>query len=152
MVAMPRSSTFESFLGEPTTSGGRDVLWCLRTKWQSSSGDPDGIEKKIWSGRLIRDTPFTWGLSWNTFILHDPRASLRLLTREATRPHPSWCGERPSKTDVTVLEEMGVPVEYSHHEVAPSQHEIDLKYRDALTMADSTMIYRLVVKRGGFEK
>jgi glutamine synthetase len=41
---------------------------------------------------------------------------------------------------------MGVPVEYSHHEVAPSQHEIDLKYRDALTMADSTMIYRLVVK------
>jgi glutamine synthetase len=50
------------------------------------------------------------------------------------------------KQTVTVLEEMGVPVEYSHHEVAPSQHEIDLKYRDALTMADSTMIYRLVVK------
>ena len=37
-------------------------------------------------------------------------------------------------------------MEYTHHEVAPSQHEIDLKYTDGLTMADSTMIYRLVVK------
>jgi glutamine synthetase len=45
-----------------------------------------------------------------------------------------------------VLEDIGIPVEYSHHEVAPSQHEIDLKYTDALTMADSTMLYRLVVK------
>lgn len=50
------------------------------------------------------------------------------------------------KQTVTVLEELGIPVEYSHHEVAPSQHEIDLKYADALTMADSTMLYRLVVK------
>jgi glutamine synthetase len=50
------------------------------------------------------------------------------------------------KQTVTVLEELGIPVEYSHHEAAPSQHEIDLKYTDALTMADSTMLYRLVVK------
>ena len=41
---------------------------------------------------------------------------------------------------------MGIQVEYSHHEVAPSQHEIDLRYTDALTMADSAMTYRLVVK------
>jgi glutamine synthetase len=50
------------------------------------------------------------------------------------------------KQSAIVLEELGIPVEYMHHEVAPSQHEIDLKYTDALTMADSTMIYRLVVK------
>jgi glutamine synthetase len=50
------------------------------------------------------------------------------------------------KQTAIVLEELGIPVEYMHHEVAPSQHEIDLKYTDALTMADSTMIYRLVVK------
>jgi glutamine synthetase len=41
---------------------------------------------------------------------------------------------------------MGIPVEYSHHEDAPSQHEIDLRYTDALTMADSVMTFRLVVK------
>jgi len=44
------------------------------------------------------------------------------------------------------LEEMGIQVEYSHHEVAPSQHEIDLRYADALTMADTVMTYRLAVK------
>lgn len=47
---------------------------------------------------------------------------------------------------VLTLEEMGIGVEYSHHEVAPSQHEIDLRYTDALTMADNAMTYRLVVK------
>lgn len=47
---------------------------------------------------------------------------------------------------VLTLEQMGIGVEYSHHEVAPSQHEIDLRYTDALTMADNAMTYRLVVK------
>ena len=47
---------------------------------------------------------------------------------------------------VLTLGDMGIGVEYSHHEVAPSQHEIDMRYTDALTMADSVMTYRLVVK------
>lgn len=47
---------------------------------------------------------------------------------------------------IRTLEEMGIRVEYSHHEVAFSQHEIDLRYADALTMADNVMTYRIVVK------
>ncbi len=47
---------------------------------------------------------------------------------------------------VLILEQMGIPVEYSHHEVARSQHEIDLRHTDALTMADTIMTYRQVVK------
>ena len=47
---------------------------------------------------------------------------------------------------VLALEDMGVLVEHSHHEGAPSQHEVDLHYTDALTMADNTMTFRLVVK------
>jgi len=47
---------------------------------------------------------------------------------------------------VLTLEAMGIKVEYSHHEVAPSQHEIDLRYADALAMADNVMTYRVVVK------
>ena len=47
---------------------------------------------------------------------------------------------------VLTLEKMGIPVEYSHHELAPSQHEIDLRYSDALSMADAVMTYKLVVK------
>jgi glutamine synthetase len=44
------------------------------------------------------------------------------------------------------LQDMAIQVEYSHHEVAPGQHEIDLKYDEALTMADKTMTYRIVAK------
>ena len=47
---------------------------------------------------------------------------------------------------VLALEKMGIAVEYSHHEVAPSQHEIDLRYADGLSMADAAMTYRLTVK------
>ncbi len=47
---------------------------------------------------------------------------------------------------VLALEQMGVNIEYSHHEVAPSQHEIDMRYADALKMADDVLTYRIVVK------
>ncbi|UCC80686.1 MAG: glutamine synthetase [Candidatus Zixiibacteriota bacterium] len=50
------------------------------------------------------------------------------------------------KGAVAALEMIGIPVECSHHEVAPSQHEIDLKYQEALRMADFAMLYRFVVK------
>ena len=47
---------------------------------------------------------------------------------------------------VRALESMGIPIEYVHHEVGPSQHEIDMRYASALDMADHTVTYRLVVK------
>ncbi len=50
------------------------------------------------------------------------------------------------KRSVHVLEDMGIPVEYSQHEDAPSQHEIDLRYTDALTMADTVITVRQVIK------
>ncbi|HKA03199.1 MAG TPA: type I glutamate--ammonia ligase, partial [Acidimicrobiales bacterium] len=50
------------------------------------------------------------------------------------------------KRTIQTLESMGIPVEYSFHEDSPSQHEIDLRHTDALTMADSVMTFRLVVR------
>jgi glutamine synthetase len=47
---------------------------------------------------------------------------------------------------VRALEGMGIPIEYVHHEVGPSQHEIDMRYAPALDMADHTLTYRLIVK------
>ncbi len=47
---------------------------------------------------------------------------------------------------ITMLEQMGISVEFSHHEVAPGQQEIDLRYADALTTADNVMTFRLVIK------
>ena len=47
---------------------------------------------------------------------------------------------------VRTLEDMGIPMEATHHEVAPSQHEIDLQYNDALTMADNVITCKYVIK------
>jgi glutamine synthetase len=47
---------------------------------------------------------------------------------------------------VRALESMGIPIEYVHHEVGPSQHEIDMRFAPALEMADHTITYRLIVK------
>jgi glutamine synthetase len=47
---------------------------------------------------------------------------------------------------IDALHSMGIPIEYAHHEVGPSQHEIDMRYAPALEMADHTITYRLIVK------
>src|SRR5438445_10112869 len=47
---------------------------------------------------------------------------------------------------IRALESMGIPVEYHHHEVGPSQHEIDIRFAGAADMADYMLTYRLVVK------
>src|SRR3989449_2187972 len=47
---------------------------------------------------------------------------------------------------VFTLREVGIPVEYTHHEVGPSQHEIDMRFADGLDMADNAMTYRIAIK------
>ena len=51
------------------------------------------------------------------------------------------------KASQLYLKEIGIDCEYNHHEVAPSQHEIDLKFADAMTTADSIMLAKYVIKR-----
>jgi len=60
-------------------------------------------------------------------------------------------GTQLRKKTVNALELMDIAVECSHHEVAPSQHEIDLKYQEALVMADFAQVYRFVVKEVAIE-
>jgi glutamine synthetase len=59
---------------------------------------------------------------------------------------PVDLGENARRDMCLALEDMGFEIEASHHEVAPGQHEIDFKYEDALTAADSIMTFKLVVK------
>ena len=61
-------------------------------------------------------------------------------------------GSELRRRTVLTLEDMGIPVEYSQHEDAPSQHEIDLRHTDALSMADTVMTARLIVKEIAQEK
>jgi len=60
--------------------------------------------------------------------------------------YPTDAAEDLRRDTILALESMGIKVEYSHHEVAHSQHEIDLRYEDALTMADIVMTHRIIVK------
>jgi glutamine synthetase len=62
--------------------------------------------------------------------------------------NPVDLGDDLREVTVFALESMGIPVEYMHHEVAPSQHEIDLKYQEALRMADGLQTYKYLVKEG----
>jgi len=53
---------------------------------------------------------------------------------------------------ITMLEQVGIPVEYSHHEAGPGQNEIDLRYADALTTADNLMTLRTIVKEAALDQ
>src|ERR687886_676959 len=55
-------------------------------------------------------------------------------------------GSDVRRETVLALEQLGIHVEYTHHEVGPSQHEIDMRYAEALKMADDCMTYRITVK------
>jgi glutamine synthetase len=59
---------------------------------------------------------------------------------------PADLGNDLRKQTIRTLDKLGIPMEASHHEVAPSQHEIDPHYDEALLMADRVMICRLIVK------
>jgi glutamine synthetase len=59
---------------------------------------------------------------------------------------PDDIGNEIRQRTIQALHDMGIAVEVGHHEVAPSQHEIDLKYTEALSMADACVTYRYVVK------
>ncbi len=55
------------------------------------------------------------------------------------------------RSTIVALEQLGIPVAFSHHEVSPSQHELDLRHTDALTMADTIVTTRLTVKEVAME-
>ncbi|MGH8869179.1 MAG: type I glutamate--ammonia ligase [Actinomycetes bacterium] len=65
---------------------------------------------------------------------------------------PHGVGHDFRRSAITMLESMGISVEFSHHEGAPGQQEIDLRYADALTTADNIMTFRLVMKEVAIEQ
>ena len=88
----------------------------------------------------------TWGPSSSTSTSRaprSPRSSTRAATSTCCRP---TSGNDLRKQTVRTLEKLGIVMEASHHEVAPSQHELDPHYDEALKMADQVMIMRLITK------
>ncbi len=148
MVAMPDPSTFR-ILPWRANDQVVAVMFCdiLEPNGNPHQGDPRWVLKKNLERATRKGYTFNVGPELEYFYFQRSTGKPEALDQGGYFDlTPLDVASELRKQTVTVLEEMGIPVEYSHHEVAPSQHEIDLKYRDGLTMADSTMIYRLVVK------
>ena len=146
MVAVPDASTFQVIPWATEDPVARMFCDIYEPDGTPFEGDPRGVLKR----QLARAADLGY-----TFYVGPELEFFYLRSAEDPRPldRGGYFDETPLDvaTDhrtrtVRYLESMGIPVEYVHHEVAPSQHEIDLRYTDALTMADNVMTYRLTVK------
>ncbi len=148
MVAMPDPSTFR-ILPWKANDHVVAVMFCdiLEPDGKPHQGDPRWVLKKNLKRASDKGYTFYVGPELEYFYFQKSTGKPEILDSGGYFDlTPLDVASDLRKETVMVLEEMGVLVEYCHHEVAPSQHEIDLKYKEALNMADSTMIYRLVVK------
>ena len=146
MVAVPDASTFQLIPWKTEAQVARMFCDVLNPDGSPFEGDPRFVLKK--QLKRAADLGFTFyvGPELEYFYfksLEDPKFLDQSGYYDET---PLDVATDWRKRTVTYLESMGIPVEYVHHEVAPSQHEIDLRYTDALTMADNVMTYRLTVK------
>jgi len=151
LVAMPDPATFQVLPWRPKDSAAVARMICdVRTPdGEPYPGDPRWVLKQNLA--RARGMGFTYylGPELEYFYFRSADSSRTPETLDLGGYFdltPRDVASDLRRDTVLMLEEMGIPVEYSHHEVAPSQHEIDLRFADALTMADRAMTYRLVVK------
>jgi glutamine synthetase len=148
MVALPDPDTFQLVPWRPKEHRAVARMFCdvLRPGGEPFEGDPRYILKKNLKRAADMGYTFYVGPELEYFYFRDS-AGTEFLDAGGYFDMTTQDAATDLRRDtVLTLEEMGIGVEYSHHEVAPSQHEIDMRYTDALTMADNVMTYRLVVK------
>jgi len=149
MVALPDPSTFAVLPWRPREGGSVARMFCdiFQPDGTPYVGDPRFVLKQAL--QRAADLGFTYyvGPELEFFYFRDSGLKPETLDQGGYFDlTPLDVASDLRRQTVLTLESMGIGVEYSHHEVAPSQHEIDLRYTDALTMADNAMTYRLVVK------
>ncbi|MBU3911437.1 MAG: type I glutamate--ammonia ligase [Candidatus Omnitrophica bacterium] len=148
MVAMPDPSTFKLIPWRTDKDGLSARMFCdvLKPNGKPFEGDPRYVLKK--NLKKAKELGFTYyiGPELEYFYFENPKNTIILDRGGYFDLTPLDVAQDLRRETVVMLEKMGVKVEYSHHEVATSQHEIDLRYCDALTMADNVMTYRMVVK------
>lgn len=147
MIAKPDPTTFQMV---PWRSGDRPVarMFCdiLHPDGTPYEGDPRYVFKRLLKKVAEQGYTFYIGPELEYFYFKDNAGTEVLDTGGYFDSRPLDMGGTLRRETIFALQEMGIQVEYSHHEVAPSQHEIDLRYDEGLHMADKTMTYRLVVK------
>ncbi len=110
------------------------------------AGDPRYVLKKNLERAKKMGFIYCVGPELEYFYFNNPKNTIILDRGGYFDLTPLDVAQSVRNDTVSALEDLGIIVEYSHHEVASSQHEIDLRYTDALSMADNVMTYRLVVK------
>jgi glutamine synthetase len=146
MIARPDPATFQLVPWRPRDSAvARMFCDIYHPDGTPFEGDPRFVLKR--QLKRAADLGYTFYVSPEMeYFYFRTAVGLEPLDRGGYFDQMSDAGSDLRRETVLTLEAMGIEVEYSHHEVANSQHEITLRYTDALTMADAAMTYRLVVK------
>jgi glutamine synthetase len=147
MIALPDPSTFAILPWRPKEHGvARMFADILNPDMTPYAGDPRYVLKR--AVKKASDQGFTMfvGPELEYFYFKNSCQTDILDQGGYFDMTPLDAASDLRRDTILALEALGIKVEYSHHEVAPSQHEIDLRYLDALSMADAAVTYRLVVK------
>jgi glutamine synthetase len=148
MVAIPDPETFQSMpwkAGE--TKVARMICDIVTPDGNPYEGDPRYVLRRALDrmAALGFDT-FNVGPELEYFLFRDDKGTETLDEGGYFAMTTLDAASELRQETVRALEGMGIPIEYVHHEVGPSQHEIDMRFSDALAMADHTVTYRLIVK------
>ena len=147
MIAMPDLSTF-CIVPWLDRNGPVARMFCdiMTPDLVPYEGDPRYVLRRMVKRATDMGYTFYVGPELEYFYFMDNQSADILDRGGYFDISPSDLGGDIRRATVKTLQKMGIDVEYSHHEVAPSQHEIDLRYGQALKMADTVMSYRIAVK------
>ncbi len=147
MVAVPDPTTFQLLAWRPQEQPvGRMFCDILTPDRQPYEGDPRYVLKRMLSRAAEKGYTYYVGPELEYFYFKNDKEPAILDRGGYFDITPLDRANDLRRDTILALQQMGIQVEYSHHEVAPSQHEIDLRYDEALRMADKTQTYRVTVK------
>lgn len=146
MVAMPDPTTFRLLPWRVERPVARMFCDIVNPDQTPYDGDPRYVLKRLL--QQIGEKGYTYyvGPELEYFYFKNNKEPEVLDTGGYFDSRPLDMASDLRRDTIFALQGMGIDVEYSHHEVAPSQHEIDLRYDEALSMSDKTMTYRIIVK------
>jgi len=147
MVAMPDPATFEFLPWRPKE---RPVarMFCdiIQPDGSPYEGDPRYVFKRVLAKAAEKGYTFYIGPELEYFYFENNESPKIIDKGGYFDTPPLDLGGTLRRDTIFALQEMGIDVEYSHHEVAPSQHEIDLRYDEGLKMAEKAATLRIAVK------
>ena len=152
MLAVPDAATFQILPWRQEEQVARMFCDITSPEGKPFLGDPRTVLKRNLAKATDMGFTFFVAPEIEYFYFADSGPEPQVLDRGGYFDlTPLDSAQEYRRKTINALEKMGIPIEHSHHEVAPSQHEIIVRYTDALTMADNIMSFRLTVKEVALE-